>query len=475
VNDYWCEVLGYAREEVLGRRSMDFMTDVSRRRFETSVRPEFLRLGEVKGVECQFVAKDGRVVDTLLSAVAERGEDGSPAQALAVMIDVTEKKALQSQLLQAQKMEAIGHLTGGIAHDFNNLLTVVLGNLDLLTDSLPRASRFAEWAEQASRAATRGAELTHRLLAFSRQQVLEPTTIDLNDAIASLTGMISRTLGERIEVRTDLAADLWLARVDPAQLESAVINLCVNARDAMERGGTLSIETANAVLDGEYVRRHADVAAGDYIRLTVKDTGSGIPPAIMDRIFEPFFTTKGEGKGTGLGLSMVYGFVKQSGGHVDVHSEVGKGTSIQLLFPRLHGAGLAVDDERARGIAPRGMETILVVEDQDDVRAIAVRMLESLGYKVLTASHGPEALGVLEGGAGIDLLFTDMVMPGPMTGLELAQKARSLRPGLRVLFTSGYTNAATYAGRDRLEGTEWITKPYMRRHLAERVRKALDA
>jgi len=436
---------------------------------------EILRTGKpvVDKIET-FVTADGTehwLSKTKAPILNDRGEIVS---FVGVARDITERKIAEQQLLRAQKMEAIGQLTGGIAHDFNNLLTVILGNLELLEEAVPRDGGLNEWVSLAMRAAARSADLTRRLLAFSRQQVLEPANVDLNATVKGLAGMIARTLGEPIEVRTALAQDLWLTRIDPAQLESALLNLCVNARDAMPSGGRLTIETANVTLDAHYAQRYPDAAPGDYALVAVSDTGTGMPPEVVERVFEPFFTTKEEGKGTGLGLSMVYGFVKQSGGHINIYSELGLGTSVKLHFPRLQGEAASGQAAKAVATAPRGTETILVVEDERDVRETAVMMLESLGYKVLVAENGPAALKILEGPAAVELLFTDMVMPGGMTGLELAAKVRSLRPGLKVLYTSGYAESAVRDNEQALRDAEWVAKPYVRQRLAERVRKVLD-
>jgi CheY-like chemotaxis protein len=365
----------------------------------------------------------------------------------------------------------VGQLTGGIAHDFNNLLTVVLGNIEMMEDDLAGDERMMHALGMVQRAALRGSELTHRLLAFSRQQMLEPSDIDMNAAISGLAGMVARTLGEHIDVRTVLAPDLWVTRIDPGQLESAVLNLCVNARDAMPNGGTLTVSTSNMTLAPDAAR--GDTQAGEYVVLSVSDTGTGIPPEILERVFEPFFTTKEQGKGTGLGLSMVYGFVSQSGGHLDITSTPHRGTTLKMIFPRSRTAP-AVQPLTVVADLPGGTETILVVEDQLDVRSITVAMLESLGYHAVIASDAAEALDLLKGSTAVDLLFTDVVMPGSMSGVELAQQARLTRPGLKVLFCSGYRESALRNGGDTLPSDVWIAKPFRRHRLAERVRQALD-
>ncbi|MHC4446904.1 MAG: PAS domain S-box protein [Planctomycetota bacterium] len=387
--------------------------------------------------------------------------------------DISERKEAEARLQQAQKMEAVGQLTGGVAHDFNNLLTVILGNLSLLEQRVDDDVRAGNLVGTASRAALRGADLTKRLLAFSRRQILEPKVLDLNQLVVEMDPLLRRSLGAVVEIKTAFTDGLWPAKIDPGQLESALLNLVINARDAMPEGGTVTIETANATLDEAYAHRHGDVAVGGYVLLAVSDTGVGIPEEVQRRIFEPFFTTKESSKGTGLGLSMVYGFVKQSGGHADFYSEVGRGTTIKLYFPKTE-AGVPAAERREEGESPVGEETILVVEDDADVRATGVTFLKQLGYRVLEAEDGPTALEVLERADGIDLLFTDVVMPGGMNGPAVAAAALDLRPGLKVLYTSGYTRDAAFQGETVDEATELLTKPYLKRDLAARVRSILD-
>jgi PAS domain S-box-containing protein len=395
-----------------------------------------------------------------------------------VLFDVTEQKEMEEQLRHSQKMEAMGQLTGGIAHDLNNLLTVILGNLQLVRRLAAGNERLQKRVAAAGRSAERGADLMRRLLAFSRRQALDPRVSNLNDLMAGMEDMLRRTLGEDIEVALRLAPDLWLARVDGPQLESAVLNVAVNARDAMPGGGRLTVETENAVLDQAYAKRHAEVAPGSYAMVAVSDTGTGMPPDVFERAFEPFFTTKEVGRGTGLGLSMVYGFVKQSGGHIKIYSEPGRGTTVKLYFPRARVERTGAERRLLSGIEPegalpRGRETVLVVEDQEDVRDFVTHALEELGYRVLTAADGRRALESLERHPGIALLFTDIVMPGGMGGRELAAVARQRRPGLKVLFTSGYTKNGVVRG-DGGSDLDLLSKPYDVGLLAARVRQALD-
>jgi PAS domain S-box-containing protein len=387
--------------------------------------------------------------------------------------DVTEQREAEAQLLQAQKMESVGQLTGGIAHDFNNLLTVIIGNLDLAVDRVPSSMRPA--IDGALQAAERGAGLVQRLLAFSRRQTLVPEALDFNGLVAGMEDLLRRTLGEHIGIELKLSRGLWLASADRGQVENALLNLAINARDAMPDGGKLTIETGNVHLDEDYAARNAEVTAGDYVMMAVTDTGSGMPPEIVERAFEPFFTTKEVGKGTGLGLSMIYGFAKQSGGHLKIYSEVGHGTTVRLYLPRLSAqAESAAHSKTVAADHPRGGETILVVEDDKDVRAFVISQLQDLGYRVLEAADGPQAQEILDSDASIDLLFTDVVMPGGMTGRQLAEKAKLRRPTLKTLFTSGYTeNSVVHQGR--LDpGVHFLSKPYKRQDLARKLRAVLD-
>jgi two-component system, cell cycle sensor histidine kinase and response regulator CckA len=404
------------------------------------------------------------------AAIARLVEDGR-ATFMVVIRDVSERKVLEAQLRQAQRMEAVGQLTGGLAHDFNNLLTVVIGNLDLLLEHLDKKSCGAEMAQLALDASLRGATLTRQLLAFSRRQPLEPKAFDMNGLVGDTIGLLRRTLGQQLEIETKFAADLWLVLADPVQLESAFANLAINARDAMPRGGRLTVQTANKQLDADYAAQNVDVAPGDYVMLAVSDNGSGIAPEILEKVFDPFFTTKEPGHGTGLGLSMVYGFAKQSGGHVKIYSEAGHGTTVRLYLPRA-GDGQRADPRPAK---PRevltGDSRILVVEDSAEVRRVAVNHLLAFGYSVVEASNAAEALERLVADQSIDLLFTDVIMPGGLSGPDLARKARRLRPNIKVLFTSGY--AETAVGGTVLTGS-LLSKPYRKEELARKLREVLE-
>ncbi|HUG99466.1 MAG TPA: PAS domain S-box protein [Gammaproteobacteria bacterium] len=388
--------------------------------------------------------------------------------------DVSRERLLEEQARQSRRLESVGQLTGGVAHDFNNLLTVILGNAELLSEQLEAEPRLRPLAEMISGAAQRGAELTQSLLAFARRQALEPSAVDLNALVAGMYGLLHRTLGENIEIKFTPSVEVDRAMVDPAQLESALLNLCLNARDAMPDGGRLTIETGLRELDGDFANTNLDIVPGEYVMVAVSDTGTGIPQEHLSRVFEPFFTTKEKGKGTGLGLSMVYGFIKQSGGQLHIYSEPSEGTTLRMYLPQAP----ATEPLAAAPVAGRPMtgggETILLVEDDDMVRRYAHNQLVDLGYEVLDAADGPEALEVLREREDVDLLFTDIVMPGGINGRQLAEAACLLNPDLRVLYTSGYTeNAIVHHGR--LDpGVQLLSKPYRRAELAERIRLALD-
>ncbi len=401
-------------------------------------------------------------------------EDNGEVSALGtIMVDISELKRVQSALAHAQKMEALGQLTGGIAHDFNNLLTAILLNSDVLASRVENES-LRTLAVAMRGAADRGADLTRRLLAFGRQQALEPKPTDVNDLLFRMEPLMHRTLGEHIDIRFVRADDLWPAQVDPGQLENAVLNLAVNARDAMPERGRLTIETGNVELDETSTRLEAK--PGDYVMVAVGDTGSGMPPEVLAHVFEPFFTTKEVGRGTGLGLSMVYGFVKQSEGHIQVYSEVGVGTVVKLYLPRAHAAEVALEPAaNAPTELPSGREVILLVEDDALVRAHTEHQLIALGYHVIAAEHAGEAMALLRDGLHPDLLFTDMVMPGGMNGRELGEEARKLLPGLKVLYTTGYAGAQSVSlATDALPSAYLLGKPYRRRDLATKVRAVLD-
>ncbi|MFO7641239.1 MAG: ATP-binding protein [Candidatus Competibacteraceae bacterium] len=396
------------------------------------------------------------------------------AAAIVVARDITQRKQAEAQLRQARKMEAIGQLTGGIAHDFNNLLAIIMGNLELLHEKLTGQPRLFEFAQQALKAADRGANLTRRLLAFARRQPLLAQPTDLNKLILGMLDLVRRTLGVTIQIDTALAPDLEPTLVDTDQFETALLNLVINARDAMPQGGRLTLETANVVLDEDYAATQEDLRSGPYVMLVVSDTGIGMAPAILERVIEPFFTTKAPGKGSGLGLSMVYGLVKQSGGHLTIYSELGQGTSVRLYLPRIQAKVNPVAETLPATAVPLGQgETILVVEDETDVRLFAVKALHALGYETLQAGDAETALGLLDAAPRIALLFTDIVLPGPMDGVRLATEARRRRPGLPVLFTSGYTEHALVGNGHLSEDVDLLAKPYRKADLGNKLRTLL--
>ncbi len=387
-----------------------------------------------------------------------------------LVAESAERRKIEQALHQAQKMELVGQLTGGVAHDFNNLLTVILGALEVLEQEMG-GGRLGRLVRSAQRAAGRGAMLTQQLLAFSRKQLLKPQRTDVNRLITEMGDLLRGTLGSKIEICEILSPEAWPSLCDANQLETVLLNLAVNARDAMPHGGTLTIETSNSLLGADHAANHGEpIRPGEYVMIAVTDTGTGIPPGIIDRVFEPFFTTKETGKGTGLGLSQVYGFIKQSGGHVRVYSEVGVGTIVKLYLPRSPELQAAESAAKVDDKSPAVSPTVLVVEDDPDVREFAVEVLKGLGYRVLDASDGKAALRVLREDPSIDLLFTDVIMPGP-NGFEVAREARALRPALKVLFTSGYTANALPLERS-FEG-RLIHKPYNPTDLAREIGEML--
>jgi signal transduction histidine kinase len=411
---------------------------------------------------------DGRSFELRRTAMPEGGF-------VLTVVDTTEQVRAEAAARDAQRLQAMGQLTGGIAHDFNNLLTVVLLNLEFVQSQSEAGDARLTYVDRAIWAARRGATLNHQLLAFARKQPLAPAPIILSDMLPDMASLLRRTLPEHIEIQVVDAAGLWPAMVDVAQVESALLNLALNARDAMPGGGQLTIEVANKVLDYDYARQHAEVVSGDYVMLAVSDTGAGMPPDVVARAFEPFFTTKPAGMGTGLGLAMVFGFVKQSDGHVKIYSEPSEGTTVRLYLPRATGVEAAGPRRSEAPVElPHGAATILVVEDDDGVREVAVEMLRDLGYRVLAAADGAEALRVFgENDAKVDLLLADIVLTGGMKGDVVARRLTEVRPGLKTLFMSGYTeNAVVHHGRLD-EGVQLIGKPFQREHLARKVAEVL--
>ena len=463
-------ILGYHPDELLGRGAGQFLypDDLDNTRNEMRL----ARRGRSeRNFDCRYVHKNGSVVTLAWKGVWSEAEQ----QHFFIGRDMTERMRLEQQLHQAQKMESIGQLTGGVAHDFNNILTIIIGMNELLASAVAGHPKLGQITKSIDEAAERGVQLTQRMLSFARKQPLHARTLDLNEIVIRAAGMLRQTLGEDIEVETIIFEGLWNTLADPSRLEDAIVNLAVNARDAMPKGGRLLIETANVHLDEEYAASHAEVFSGDYAAITVSDSGTGMPREVIERAFEPFFTTKEVGRGTGLGLSMVYGFVKQSRGHVKIYSEVGHGTTIKLYLPKSTGVAADTPSESVPEAGIGGRETILVVEDDAAVRKIATSALESSGYRVLQAPDGRVALDVLDGPREIDLLFTDLVMPNGISGQDLLGMARERRPSLKALFTSGYSEQFVRGRETAHQSVPLLEKPYRRQNLLAAIRKVLDA
>jgi PAS domain S-box-containing protein len=461
-------ILGFEPSEMVGHSAVDFIhpddLDNTRSEMRSARRGQ-----QTRSFEARYWHKDGTAVT--LNWVGTWSEP--VRRHFFIGRDVTEKQAAEAQFRQAQKMDAVGQLTGGVAHDFNNILTVITGTIGILGDAVADRPELASIAKLIDDAAERGAQLTKHLLAFARKQPLQPREVDVNSLAMEAAKLLHPTLGEQIEVSPKLSEDAWSALVDPNQLTTAILNLALNARDAMPHGGKLTLETRNVYLDEGYASIHSDVAVGNYVMIAVSDTGSGIAPEHLEKVFDPFFTTKEVGKGTGLGLSMVFGFVKQSGGHVKIYSEVDHGTSVKLYLPRAAGIQPTAHESEASGTIRGGNETILVVEDDALVRKFVVTQVTGLGYATLQAANAAEALKIVESGVPIDLLFTDVIMSGAMNGRQLVDAATRLRPTLRVLFTSGYTeNAIVHHGRLDA-GVLLLAKPYRKPELAKMIRVAL--
>ncbi|HTV87446.1 MAG TPA: response regulator [Stellaceae bacterium] len=424
-------------------------------------------------LEYRIVRPDGSVRHIRREWEIASDEAGEPVEALGTVYDVTDRRNTEQQLRQAQKMEAIGNLTGGMAHDFNNLLGVIVGNLDLARDYIGSDQELQELISEALEAAWHGADLTRRLLAFARRQPLRPARIDINDLVGNTAKLLRRLLGEDIEIALELDDGVWPVTADPAQLEATMANLATNARDAMPQGGRLSIRTANRQLDADYAASHADLIPGDFVMIEVSDNGTGMSTEVMSKIFEPFFTTKMPGKGTGLGLSMVFGFLRQSGGHVNVYSEPGIGTTFRLYLPRSEAPAAIGEAAEVKPIMRGAGETLLVVEDNKGVRRVVARQLHELGYRVIESEHAAEALAALERET-IDLMFSDIVMPGGITGVELARLAQERQPGLKILLSSGFPDARSTGSANFPSDLPLLSKPYSREELAAALRAILN-
>lgn len=466
-------MFGWSREEALGKKLIDLIVAGPDRTYFKAALLRYLDSGRDQfiGHRREILARrrDGKEFRAELSVTSLSRREGILFNTF--IRDLTDKIAAEERIRQAEKMEAFGQLTGGIAHDFNNILTVITGTIEILADGVRNEPQLAAITKMIDEAASRGADLTQHLLAFARKQPLEPRETDVNTLIIDTTKLLQRTLGEHVEIESVFEHETCLATVDPNQLVTAILNLALNARDAMPNGGKLVIETASVVLDQNYADTHADVRPGRYAMIAVSDTGSGIPADVLDKVFDPFFTSKGPGKGTGLGLSMVYGFVKQSAGHINIYSEQGHGTTLKMYLPPATGATLAIE-AGSNPALQGGDETILVVEDDRLVRNYVLTQLHSLGYVTLDAANATEAMAIVKAGHAFDLLFTDVIMPG-LNGRQLADEIQKVRPALKVLFTSGYTeNAIIHHGRLD-EGVVLLAKPYRKSDMAIMIRKAL--
>jgi two-component system cell cycle sensor histidine kinase/response regulator CckA len=474
VNPALVAMLGYESEADL--LAANLVHDVIRDPDEGAhLLQQYRQRGRVDGIEARWRRQDGTPVQVRLSGRTVLDEHGALEGYEIIAEDVSERWHLEEQLRQAQKMEAVGRLAGGVAHDFNNLLTIVMGYSDLVLESLGATDAMRAYVEQIKKAGERAASLTRQLLAFARRQVLAPQALDLNTVVTNVDKMLRRLFGENIELSTVLEPELGWVKADPGQIEQVILNLVLNARDAMPQGGQLTLETANVELNEGYARSHESVLPGRYVMLAVSDSGIGMDAETQAHIFEPFFTTKEKGKGTGLGLATVYGIVKQSGGHIWLYSEPGQGTTFKIYLPRVEEAAQPAEAISTGAPLAGGSETILLVEDEEGVRDLAGRILGLKGYKVITASNPTEATQVCERYEGpIQLLLTDVVMP-TMSGRQLAEHVAFFRPGLKVLYMSGYTNSAIVPHGILEEGTPFLQKPFTPDSLTRNVREALDA
>jgi two-component system, cell cycle sensor histidine kinase and response regulator CckA len=470
INDAAIRAYGYCRDDFLKMRICDIVfRDDFQEKLMSRLDEKFIH---VEGIRHRLA--DGRVIET--ETYSHQFEYRGRQARQSLCLDISARRLTEAELRQSQKMEAVGQLTGGLAHDFNNLIGIVIGNLDMLMERLaPESLDEMELVDAAIDAAVRGAELTKQLLAFSRQQALSPKIIDLASVLRQTSQLLRRTLGEAITIDMRVADGIWPVLVDCAQLESAILNLAINARDAMREGGRLTIEVGNGALDGAVPDLGPMRAQEPHVVISIADTGTGIPPEFLQQVFDPFFTTKGSG-GTGLGLSMVYGFVKQSGGHTSITSEPGLGTTVRIYLPRAVAAWAQAPTQELRTAATAAgtNEIVLVVEDNDGMRGIVVRQLQSLGYRTIQARDGAAGLAFLRGGTAVDLLFTDIIMPGGMDGWALAKAAGELRPGLKVLLTSGFNSAAASPLPPERMAIDLLNKPYRKDDLALRIRAALD-
>ena len=476
VNPATEKLFGYTRAQLVGKNVNVLMPDPWSKDHDAYIQ-NYMETGKKRiigiGREVEGKKQDGSIFPMHL-AVSEYTFDGKRFFT-GIIHDLTRRKRAEEALQRSQRLESVGKLTGGIAHDFNNILTIITGNLELLEMRITDEAQ-KELISEALEGAELGAVLTNRLLAFARRSVLEPQIVNLNQLIKNITSMLSRTLGEHITLQLSLDTDLKSALVDPGQVESAIVNLAINARDAMQEGGRLLVETKNVIIDEEYSLHEYGLETGPYIRISVSDTGVGMPETVHERAFEPFFTTKEVGNGTGLGLSMVYGFAKQSGGHVAIYSEVGVGTTVNIYLPQADEGPKALTNDTNASIEQLPMgngERILVVEDDERVRDITVRRLQTLNYQIIEAESGEKALEILDREKDIQLVFTDLVMPGSVSGYDLANRIRSDYPNIRVLITSGYAADLLQAGELAEKALSLLRKPYRQADLARAIRVTL--
>ena len=476
LNDAMCRIRGFSRDELMGMSNREYMNPETAKRVY-KIFNEVYRTGKpVKRVEWESIAKDGTINYGEASVLLMKDSNGQPIGFRGIVRDVSERKRLEVQLLHAQKMESIGTLAGGIAHDFNNILTTIIGNASLALMDVGKDGPLREKIEEIKIAGERAASLTRQLLAFSRKQIIHPKVIDLNELLTGIEKMLGRLIGEDVELLTILDPALWQVEADPGQIEQMIMNLAINAKDAMPRGGKLTVETANVDLDGSYFRKHGikEEQPGTYVMLAVSDTGIGMDKKTQEHIFEPFFTTKEVGKGTGLGLSTVYGIVKQNNGFIWVYSEPGQGSTFKIYLPEVKGDAEAEEKERISVENLGGSETVLIVEDDDSLRKLARTVLKQRGYKVLEAENGEDALRVSEAHDGpIDLLITDLVMP-KMGGKEVAERLQPLYPQMKVIYMSGYPDNAIVHHDVLAPGLNFFEKPFTPEGLARKVREALD-
>jgi PAS domain S-box-containing protein len=468
------EMFGYERGELMGAR-IEILLPESKRAAHGRQREDYFAQPRIRpmgiGMDLAGRRKDGAEFPVEVSLSYVETEDGT--YAIAFVNDTSERKRLEEQLMQSQKMEAVGRLAGGVAHDFNNMLTVIEGYNRMILDELSPLDPLRGCAEEIMKAADRAGALTNQLLAFSRRQVMQPRVMNVNTVIMRTEKMLRRLIGEDVEVRLHLGTEVGNIKADPSHIDQALVNLVVNARDAMPTGGLITVETANVHLDETYAKTHSGVVPGDFVMIAVSDNGHGMDAETRRRIFEPFFTTKAQGKGTGLGLATVYGIIKQSGGDIWVYSEQGKGTTFKLYFPRVDSAAAEIADS-APELQPTGSETVLLVEDEKAVRDLTAKMLQRLGYTVLVAGGGAEAIEIARSYIGpISLLLTDVVMPG-MSGRQVADALSGARPGMKVMYLSGYTDNTVVHHGVLESGVNFLPKPFSREVLAKKLREVLS-